>query len=110
MKEGKAVSPGRKDPVTILRSLPHGHVAAALGTLRALGVDRLLGPAGHRCRDLVVAMVVSRFVAPASKLATAKALNPDTASSSLGLTLGLGQVDKDELYAALDWLAPNANP
>ncbi len=103
LKGGKAVSPD-KDPVTILRSLPHGHVAAALGTLRALGVDRLLGPAGHRCRDLVVAMVVSRFVAPASKLATAKALNPDTASSSLGLTLGLGEVDKDELYAALDWL------
>src|SRR5271166_67348 len=103
LKGGKAVSPD-KDPVTILRSLPHGHVAAALGTLRALGVDRLLGPAGHRCRDLVVAMVVSRFVAPTSKLATAKALNPDTASSSLGLTLGLGEVDKDELYAALDWL------
>jgi hypothetical protein len=103
LKGGKAVSPD-KDPVTILRSLPHGHVAAALGSLRALGLDRLLGPAGHRCRDLVIAMVLGRLVAPSSKLATAKALDPDTATSSLGPMLGLGTVDKDELYTALDWL------
>jgi transposase len=53
---------------------------------------------------LVIAMVLSRFVAPTSKLATAKALNLDTATSSLGLMLGLGEVDKGELYTALDWL------
>jgi transposase len=103
LKGGKAVAPD-KEPVTILRSLPHGHVAAALGTFRSLGLDRLLGPVGNRCRDLVTAMVLSRFVAPTSKLATAKALNLDTATSSLGLMLGLGEVDKDELYTALDWV------
>ena len=49
-------------------------------------------------------MIVNRVIAPASKLATAKALDPATAASSLGVELGLGEVDEDELYAALDWL------
>jgi len=90
---------------TIRRALPHGHVAAVLGTLRRLGLDRILGPAGNRCRDLVVAMVAARLTDPTSKLATAKALSPDTAASSLGAIMGLGAVDEDELYTALDWLA-----
>jgi Transposase DDE domain len=75
-----------------------------LGTLRAIGLDRVLGPAGNRCRDLVIAMIVSRLIAPASKLATARRLNPTTATASLGDLLGLGDVDEDELYVALDWL------
>ncbi len=103
LKGGKVVS-AEGGGISILRSLPHGHVAAALGTLRAIGLDRLLGPAGNRCRDLVVAMVVSRLVGPASKLATARALDPATATSSLGELLGLGAIDEDELYTALDWL------
>jgi transposase len=108
LKGGKVVS-AESGGISILRSLPHGHVAAALGTLRAIGLDRLLGPAGmgpagNRSRDLVVAMVVSRLIGPASKLATARALDPATATSSLGEVLGLGAVDEDELYTALDWL------
>lgn len=103
LKGGRVVS-GDGSGISILRSLPHGHVAAALGMLRAIGLDRILGPAGNRCRDLVVAMVVSRLIAPASKLATARALDPATAASSLGELLGLGGVDEDELYTALDWL------
>jgi transposase len=103
LKGGKVVS-AEGGGISILRSLPHGHVMAALGTLRAIGLDRLLGPAGNRCRDLVVAMVVSRLIGPASKLATARALDPATATSSLGEVLGLGAVDEDELYTALDWL------
>ena len=88
----------------VRRALPHGHVAAALGTLRDIGLDRLLGPAGNRCRDLVIAMIVARLIAPASKLATARMLDPLTAAFSLGEALGLGAVDEDELYVALDWL------
>jgi len=103
LKGGRAIAPGG-DPVTILRSLPHGHVAAALGTLRAIGLDTVLGPAGHRCRDLVIAMILARFAAPQSKLATARALNPDTATASIGPLLGLGMVAREELYRALDWL------
>src|SRR5215469_16069306 len=90
---------------TVTRSLPHGHVAAALGTARKIGLDRLLGPEGNRCCDLVLAVVVSRLLEPSSKLAAARALSPETASSSLGQQLGLGVVDEDELYTALDWLA-----
>jgi transposase len=103
LRGGKVVS-AEDGGIVIQRSLPHGHVAAVLGTLRAIGLDRLLGPSGNRCRDLVIAMVVSRLIAPASKLATARALDPETATSSLGEVMGLGAVDEDELYAALDWL------
>ncbi len=79
-----------------------------LGTARSIGLDRLLGPKNaqesNRPRDLVMAMIVGRIIAPASKLATAKALDPVTAASSLGVELGLDDVGEDELYAALDWL------
>ena len=102
--KGGTVRPPGEAAITIKRSLPHGDVAAALGTLRRIGLDRVLGPAGNRCRDLVIAMIVVRLIGPVSKLATAKALDPATAASSLGVTLGLAAVDEDELYTALDWL------
>ena len=101
---GGTVIPAERDAFTVTRSLPHGHVAAALGTARKIGLDRILGPDGNRCRDLVLAMLVGRILDPVSKLATARALSPDTAAASLGEALGLGAVDDDELYAALDWL------
>ena len=102
--KGGTVIPTDRQAFTITRSLPHGHVAAVLGTARKIGLDRILGPEGNRCRDLVLAMVVGRIIDPASKLATARGLSPQTASSSLGEVLGLGEVDEDELYAVLDWL------
>src|SRR5271168_4554805 len=106
--KGGVVVPAGQEALTVQRSLPHGHVAAALGMARAIGLDRLLGPRNNRepnrPRDLVMAMIVSRIIAPASKLATAKALDPATAASSLGVELGLGEVGESELYAALDWL------
>jgi hypothetical protein len=104
LKGGVVTPAGVGVGVEITRSLPHGHVAAVLGTLRKIGLDRLLGPHGNRPRDLVLAMIVSRLVAPTSKLATLKGLNTDTAASSLGHTLGLGEVAGGELYEALDWL------
>jgi hypothetical protein len=102
--KGGTVIPADRDAFTVTRSLPHGHVAAALGTSRKIGLDRLLGPDGNRCRDLVLALLVGRVLTPVSKLAAARTLSPDTASSSLGQALGLGAVADDELYAALDWL------
>jgi transposase len=102
--KGGTVIPAEHDAFTITRSLPHGHVAAALGTARKIGLDRMLGPEGNRCRDLVLAMLTGRILDPVSKLAAARGLSPATASSSLGEVLGLGDVDDDELYAALDWL------
>ena len=104
MLKGGTVIPAGQDAFTVTRSLPHGHVAAALGTARQIGLDRILGPDGNRCRDLVLAMLIGRILDPVSKLATARALSPATASNSLGEVLGLGEVDDDELYTALDWL------
>jgi transposase len=101
---GGTVIPVDRDAFTVTRSLPHGHVAATLGTARKIGLDRILGPDGNRCRDLVLAMLVGRILDPVSKLAAARTLSPDTAASSLGEALGLGEVGDAELYAALDWL------
>jgi hypothetical protein len=91
----------------LLRSLPHGHVAAALGTVRKLGLDRVLAQGGRqpaRLADLCLAMIAARLVDPGSKLATARQLDQATATSSLGLALGLGAVSEQDLYGALDWL------
>ena len=93
LKGGTVIAPGR-DAFTVTRSLPHGHVAATLGTARKIGLDRLLGPEGHRCRDLVLALIVSRILDPTSKLAAARALSPATAASSLGEVLALCSVDE----------------
>ena len=103
--KGGTVIPADQEAISIVRSLPHGAVAAALGTARKIGLDRLIGPDGDRCRDLVLALAVSRILDPGSKLAAARALSPETAASSLGVELGLGPVDEEELYRALDWLA-----
>jgi hypothetical protein len=94
------------DELRMLRSLPHGHVAAVLGTARKIGLERLLasGYAPARMVALVLAMIVARVINPVSKLATARQLDEATASSSLGALLGLGTVSEQELYVALDWL------
>src|ERR1700745_2215611 len=88
----------------ITRSLPHGHVAAVLGTARALGPPELIDPVPSRSRDLVAAMAVAQVIAPDSKLAIARGLRDQTAASSLGEVLGLGSCDEDDLYAAMDYL------
>jgi hypothetical protein len=90
----------------IVRSLPHGHVAATLGVLRNLGLDKLLGSRRCRERDLVMAMIVARIVEPGSKLATGRAVHRDTAHSTLGELLDVEDAETDELYAAMDWLLP----
>jgi transposase len=103
----EAVAPTDQQALTLLRSLPHGHVAAALGTLRKLGLVRVLSQGGrqpHREVTLCIAMIVARLIDPASKLATARGLDDETAICSLGQVLELGAVDEQELYETLDWL------
>lgn len=90
----------------IVRSRPHGHVAAVLGTLYKLQLDRLIEKQSSRHRNLVLAMIVARVLEPASKLATSRGLHPDTLSSTLGELLQLDSVTEDELYQAMDWLLP----
>jgi hypothetical protein len=88
----------------IVRALPHGHVAAALGMARQIGLDELLPDGPERQRNLALALIVERLIDPAAKLATARALDETTATNSLGVMLGLGEVKAKEVYAALDWL------
>jgi len=88
----------------ITRSLPHGHVAAVLGTAQRLGIEELIDPAPSRRRDLVTAMLIAQVIAPGSKLATARGLRAETAISSLGQVLGISGCDEDDLYAAMDWV------
>ena len=93
-----------EDAFTCIRSLPHGHIAAVLGTLKQLGLHTLLARGASRLRDLVVALIVARVIDARSKLATARALTAESAVSTLGELLGLGDIDQHELYAAMDWL------
>ena len=90
----------------IVRSRPHGHVAAVLGMWRRLKLDALMDERPSRQRDLVAAMIVQRILEPRSKLATARALNEETLHSTLGEMLEVAAADEDELYEAMDWLQP----
>jgi hypothetical protein len=90
----------------IVRSRPHGHVAAVFGTERRLGLPGLIAPARSPERDRVEGLIVARILEPASKLATARALRDETLHSSLAQELGLESVDEDDLYEAMDWLLP----
>ncbi len=99
-------SAGLEGAFEITRSLPHGHVAAVLGTIRELRLEELIAPAPSRQRDLVTAMITAAVIDGSSKLATARGLRAETAASSLGGLPGLEACDEDDLYAAMDWLLP----
>jgi hypothetical protein len=95
-----------EESVRIELSLPYGHVAAVLGTIRRLKLDQMLGTKRSPERDRVLAMVVARVLAPDSKLATARGLGPgeESAFAALADALSLEPVSADSLYRALDWL------
>jgi hypothetical protein len=101
---GQRFVPADEVDFHILRTRPHGHVAAVLGTVRKLDLERLVSGRRSPQRDRVVAMIVSRILEPSSKLATARRLDRTTATSTLGEVLELGDVTADDLYEALDWL------
>ena len=108
LKGGAVVAPG-SDGLEIVRALPHGHVAVALGVIETLDLRRLLlskarDAQSRRYRDIVLALIVDRLIGPRSKLAFARSLAGEAASSSIGEVLGLGDVAEREVYAALDWL------
>jgi hypothetical protein len=88
------------DDFEIVRSLPHGHVATVLGVLRELDLERLISRERCRERDLCVAMICQRLLAPCSKLSTTRLVHQTT----LGEELELGEVTEAELLAAMDWL------
>ena len=84
----------------IVRSLPHGHVAAVLGVARELGLERLICRERCRERDLVVAMICQRLLDPCSKLSTTRLVHQTTLAGELEL----GEVSEAELLGAMDWL------
>jgi transposase len=88
----------------VVRTCPHGHVAAVLGTLRRLGLDEVIGQTPCREHALVLALIVSRILDPRSKLATARGLSEQTRWSTLAEELGIEGADEEQLYEAMDWL------
>jgi hypothetical protein len=83
LRGGKALE-SFEESIEVLRSLPHGHIAAAFGTIIKTGLDQLISPENSRELSLILAKIVARIIDPQSKLATARGLDPETASSSLG--------------------------
>jgi transposase len=102
--KGQSVVGNLEGAFEIIRSRPHGHVAAVLGTLTRAKLDQILSRARCRERDLCVAMIVARLINPGSKLATIRALSAKTTDSTLGELLEVHDADEDECYAAMDWL------
>ena len=96
--------PSDNDDFQIVRSLPHGHVAAALGMLKKIELDRLISAKTCREAQLVIAMIVLRIISPGSKLANLTSLQPETAEHSLADELQLHDVETPEMYEAMDWL------
>jgi transposase len=88
----------------IIRSRPHGHVAAVLAVIEHLGLPALLDAGNSRSRRAVLALIAARILDPGSKLATSRALREETCHHTLGESLALGTVNEDDLYAAMDWL------
>ena len=98
LKNESLVSP--EEAFCVERSIPHGHVEAILGTIKKLGIDRLLASVRCRARDLVVAMIAERLIHPCSKLATTRLWHTTTLAEELGVV----DANEDDLYGALDWL------
>jgi len=101
---GGQVIENAQEHFKVVRSLPHGHVAAVLGSIFKLGLDRIIDTQNSRQLALVLAMIVSRIIEPGSKLATARGIDCATAFTSLGEQLNIPDADEDELYGAMDKL------
>ncbi len=89
----------------VVRNVPHGHVAAVLGTCRNLGLHRIIEAKPSRSGRLCLAMIAARIIEPRSKLATCRGFGGETLSDSLGECLEVADADANELYKAMDWLA-----
>ena len=103
LKGGVAL--GKDDSrLSITRTLPHGHVAAVLGTIKNIGLDKIIDRRHTRMRNLALGMIAARILSPSSKLAATREWGDETASMSLGDELDIGDAGEGEAYAAMDWL------
>ncbi len=105
LKGGHASDKPLEEQFKVERSLPHGHVAAALGMFRKLDMFSLLERKAGEQRSLAAALILSRLLNPCSKLALSRQLSHDSATSTLAEELGLEQdVTEKVLYRAMAWL------
>jgi transposase len=93
-----------REAFEIIRSRPHGHVAAVLGTLRRIGLESAIASKHSRMRDLCCAMIAARIISPTSKLALSRGLGAETLDNTIGEVLNVSDADEDDLYGAMDWL------
>lgn len=98
LKGETLISP--KEAFIIEQSLPHGHVEAILGTIKNIGLDRIISSKPSKERDLTIGMIVERLIHPSSKLATTRLWHTTTLSEELSV----GDANEDDLYDTLDWL------
>lgn len=84
----------------VVRNTAHGHVEAVLGTIKRLGLDKIISAEASRQRDLVIGMIAERLIYPCSKLATVRQWHMTTLAEQLGVE----DADEDDLYEAMDWL------
>ena len=101
--KGEAIGPANGQ-MELIEARPHGHVAAVVGTLRKLELDRLFAARSSREKDLALALVAGRVLHPGSKLSLSRLCAPDSRISTLAQVLGVEGADENELYAAMDWL------
>ena len=102
--KGGTVVQSLEDSFDVIRSRPHGHVSAVLGSLRKLGLDKIIDRRPSKNRDLIVGMIVSRILNPASKLATSRHLQDETSCNTLSEECNIEGIDENDLYEAMDWL------
>ena len=93
------------DTITIQRTVPHGHVKAVLGTIKKIGLDKIISSKPCPMRNLVIAMIAEQLIHPSSKLATTRLWHDTTLAEELGVQ----NADEDDLYAAMDWLYKRQN-
>jgi transposase len=106
LKGGKVID-NIESVLKVKRSLPHGHVAAVLGTIKRIGLEGIIESENSKRNAIIKSLITARIIEPKSKLATSRGLRRETANSSLGKILNLEKVTEDDLYEALDWLGEN---
>lgn len=102
--KGKALNTNLSEGFEITRSLPHGHVAAVLGTLYRTELHTIISSKASKQRDLAIGMIVERVLNPCSKSASSRHFRVETLNSSLAGILGLEESQPDEFYEGMDWL------
>jgi len=102
--KGGTVVQSLENSFNVIRSRPHGHVSAVLGSLQKLDLHKIIDRTPSKNRDLIVSLIVARILHPASKLATSRHFQDETSSTTLSEECNLEGIDENDIYQAMDWL------